>query len=470
MIGGSQKESITLTKEEEKIIDILLCTVEKYQTKSTIRIVGGWVRDKLRGLESMDIDITIDNMTGVEYSRLIRQYVSEETTYQISSVGVIKANPKTGKHLETATLHIDHIPIDICSLRKKEGIEIKGNQKEKEVIVDALGRDFTINAIFYRLNRKGNVIEDPTGKGIEDLKKRIIRTPLRAIETLQDDPLRMLRALRFAGNLKGKLEEELARTIKKEELQERLSQEVSRERIGKEIVLMSQTKESTWCLEQIIKTGMFTGIFGFSAEEQTIGIARSLEELMKENSPSTPKIYGILATILLNRRGLREQRIQETPEIQKVIMEKLKLGTTEKTAVQQIFAGYDKLVEYEGNIKTRLQAGKFVQAGRELWKVALALFTAEKYPIKKEREEFKEKVNQEGKQKMKDIIREIEEKGLERAWEIRPLMNGTEVASVLKKARGPWLKGVLERIIEFQLERPEATKTEVEQFLKEQSI
>ena len=75
------------------------------------------MRDKLRGIESTDIDISVDNMSGVEFSALVRQYVAEHTALTISSVGVIKPNPAIGKHLETATLHINHIAIDICGLR-----------------------------------------------------------------------------------------------------------------------------------------------------------------------------------------------------------------------------------------------------------------------------------------------------------------------------------------------------------------
>ena len=75
------------------------------------------MRDKLQGKESTDIDITVDNMSGVEFSALVRQYVAEHTALTISSVGVIKPNPAIGKHLETATLHINHIAIDICGLR-----------------------------------------------------------------------------------------------------------------------------------------------------------------------------------------------------------------------------------------------------------------------------------------------------------------------------------------------------------------
>ena len=61
---------------------------------------------------------------------------------------------------------------------------------------DAYRRDFTINAMFYDLSTEK--IEDFTGQGLDDLRTGIIRTPLNPLETFRDDPLRVLRALRFA--------------------------------------------------------------------------------------------------------------------------------------------------------------------------------------------------------------------------------------------------------------------------------
>jgi tRNA nucleotidyltransferase/poly(A) polymerase len=62
---------------------------------------------------------------------------------------------------------------------------------------DAFRRDLTINAMFYNL--RTCAVEDLTGKGLEHLKSRLIATPLAARVTLLDDPLRLLRAVRFAS-------------------------------------------------------------------------------------------------------------------------------------------------------------------------------------------------------------------------------------------------------------------------------
>ena len=63
-------------------------------------------------------------------------------------------------------------------------------------IEDVYRRDLTFNSLFYNINE--NKIEDFTGKGIEDLENKICRTPLEPLKTFLDDPLRILRTIRFA--------------------------------------------------------------------------------------------------------------------------------------------------------------------------------------------------------------------------------------------------------------------------------
>ncbi|CEG49021.1 trna nucleotidyltransferase [Plasmopara halstedii] len=70
-----------------------------------LRIAGGWVRDKLLGRVSDDVDIVLDRMTGRAFAELVNAF---ETAHRRTArtVGVIKANPEQSKHLETATVQI----------------------------------------------------------------------------------------------------------------------------------------------------------------------------------------------------------------------------------------------------------------------------------------------------------------------------------------------------------------------------
>ena len=89
------------------------------EKQTTLRVAGGWVRDKLLGKESDDIDIALDDMYGEEFAELIRQQIFDDDVKsgkidptQIKedkkgkSYGVIKANNDKSKHLETAVIKV----------------------------------------------------------------------------------------------------------------------------------------------------------------------------------------------------------------------------------------------------------------------------------------------------------------------------------------------------------------------------
>jgi len=127
---------------------------------------------------------------------------------------VIKANSEKSKHLETATLRIQGVPIDFVNLRSEKYTDIS---RVPEIYVgtaeeDAFRRDLTINALFYNINE--DKIEDFTGRGITDLQNCIIRTPLEPLETFLDDPLRVIRAIRFANRFQFRLTPELLKAAK----------------------------------------------------------------------------------------------------------------------------------------------------------------------------------------------------------------------------------------------------------------
>lgn len=109
-------ETILLTTDEEKLFDFLLDVVNQNKTDSTLRVAGGWVRDKLLGRTSDDIDIVLDNMTGSQFAELINQYETQHG-HKKHPVGIIKANPEQSKHLETATIQLGIGWVDFVNLR-----------------------------------------------------------------------------------------------------------------------------------------------------------------------------------------------------------------------------------------------------------------------------------------------------------------------------------------------------------------
>ncbi|CAM9318063.1 unnamed protein product [Ectocarpus sp. 12 AP-2014] len=234
--GGALKMNIVscLKPNEADILAMLLEAVKYSKTGTVVRVAGGWVRDKLLGLENEDIDIALDNCTGVAFAEAVNAYLKSQGRDE-GKVAVIEANPEQSKHLETARMKIMGVWVDLVNLRTEV---YRSDSRIPEASLgtaeeDALRRDFTLNALFYNVN-EGNV-EDKTGRGVDDLRDGIIRTPLSPMITFRDDPLRVLRAVRFAARFGFALHEDLRAAARDSEIQAALGTKVSRERVGTEL-------------------------------------------------------------------------------------------------------------------------------------------------------------------------------------------------------------------------------------------
>ncbi|CEL91861.1 unnamed protein product [Vitrella brassicaformis CCMP3155] len=236
---------LRLTKLEESLFELLLNVVKDKGLQTTLRVAGGWVRDKLVAVyhpqllsetdtASPDIDLAIEGMSGVDFVQHVNDWlvVKGEAPH---NVGVIARNPDKSKHLETATVKLMGVSVDFVNLRTDTYTEdsriptIEPGKPEE----DARRRDFTINALFYNLNEKK--VEDLTGRGIEDLQDRVLQTPLDPFQTLLEDPLRVLRAIRFASRFGLRISSKLEEACRDEQVHQALRNKVSRERIGAEL-------------------------------------------------------------------------------------------------------------------------------------------------------------------------------------------------------------------------------------------
>ena len=253
---ASTKASIELTESESKLRKFLLdgCSYIAAQgqlKQPQLRITGGWVRDKLLGTTSHDIDIGIDNMTGYDFGILLREYSRQPETQALHTVDVlgtlakIEKNPEKSKQLETTTTRIMGFDIDLVNLRKEVYSEDSRNPTMEfgTPEEDALRRDATINALFYNLQT--SKVEDFTGRGFADMDKGIIKTPLPSLETFTDDPLRVLRCIRFASRLDFTIAAEDKTAMAEASIKTALVLKISRERVGVEITKMLQRMSAT---------------------------------------------------------------------------------------------------------------------------------------------------------------------------------------------------------------------------------
>ena len=151
-------------------------------------VIGGYVRDCFLGRPNTDIDIVVEG-SGITLAEAVAAKVH-------TRVSVFK-------NFGTAMLHYKGIEVEFVGARK----ESYHRDSRKPIVEDGtleedqLRRDFTINAMAFSLCKEDfGALVDPFG-GIRDLASGIIRTPLQPEQTYSDDPLRMLRAIRFAAQL-----------------------------------------------------------------------------------------------------------------------------------------------------------------------------------------------------------------------------------------------------------------------------
>lgn len=188
-----------------------------------LHIVGGWVRDYLRGEECKDIDLA----TSLSANR-VRQ--------ALSGLGSVYA---LGEQFGTIGLQMEDYTLEITTFRRDEyshGSRHPRISKVREIEEDLSRRDFTINAIALSAAPEQGVLIDPFD-GKRDIEQRLIRTPGPPAPRMTEDPLRMLRAVRFAAQLGYDIVPELKEAIEaKPGLLDTISQERRRDELEKIII------------------------------------------------------------------------------------------------------------------------------------------------------------------------------------------------------------------------------------------
>ncbi len=209
-------------------------------------VVGGYVRDTLLGRPCTDIDVVVLG-DGVDFAVAIADQWKRSNLVVFERFG-------------TAMLQLDGRKIEFVGARKES--YSKDSRKpavETGSLVDDLSRrDFTVNAVASSLNRKTlGEVEDPFD-GRSDLKRRLLRTPLDPAKTFDDDPLRILRAIRFASQLSFTVDPPVISAGKN--MRERL-RIVSQERITEEFLKIVASPKPSVGLQLAYDMGVLGVIF-----------------------------------------------------------------------------------------------------------------------------------------------------------------------------------------------------------------
>ena len=210
-------------------------------------LIGGFVRDKIIGRKTKDADIVCIG-DGIELAKAVAKRFKPEPKFSYF------------KNFGTAHIKVDDFDLEFVGARKES---YRYHSRKPDVTSGTLKddqdrRDFTINALAISLNEKdyGKLI-DPFD-GVNDIKKGIIRTPLEPLQTFSDDPLRMMRAIRFASQLGFTIEQKTFQAIKDDA--DRISI-VSQERITDELIKIIDSPVPSIGFDLLYQSGLLHIIF-----------------------------------------------------------------------------------------------------------------------------------------------------------------------------------------------------------------
>ncbi len=245
---------IPLTNSEKIILEKIAAAANKLQIDAYV--VGGFVRDKILGRNTKDIDVVCigDGIALAHESALLFDNTPHVNFFKNFGTAQIKIND------DDSTSEDAYIEIEFVGARKESyQFESRNPVVQAGTLEDDQNRrDFTINAMAISLNQNnfGDLV-DPF-QGIADLENKIIKTPLQPEATFSDDPLRMMRAIRFAAQLNFEIE---ANTLSAISSMAKRIKIVSGERIAEELNKILLTQKPSVGFDLLYKTGVLQIIF-----------------------------------------------------------------------------------------------------------------------------------------------------------------------------------------------------------------
>jgi len=255
--GNSKSSSGDLRVHlQNPIFKTLSLIADKSRTEAYV--IGGFVRDLFLDRPSKDIDVVVVG-SGIEYAEAVGRKLS-------TKVAVFK-------NFGTANIKYQDLDVEFVGARK----ESYRSDSRKPIVEDGtleddqLRRDFTINALAINLNAEhfGELL-DPFD-GIKDLENKLIRTPLDPEITFSDDPLRMMRAIRFASQLNFDIDPAALNAIKTQKQRINI---VSKERITDEMNKIILSKKPSIGFKHLFDTGLLHIIFPQMAQLHGVEIIK----------------------------------------------------------------------------------------------------------------------------------------------------------------------------------------------------
>jgi poly(A) polymerase len=264
---------------EDRIFEIVASVADRDNVEAYV--IGGFVRDHIMGRVNPDRDIDIVVLgDGPAMARAVAREISRDIKVTVF------------KTFGTAMFRYGNSDIEFVGARKESysADSRKPSVKPGTLVDDQNRRDFTINALAISLNRDnpGEVL-DPFG-GIDDIRNGIIRTPLDPDTTFSDDPLRMMRAVRFAAQLGFRIDDGTLESIKRNAERIKI---VSAERITTELNKIMATSRPSAGFLLLEQTGLLALIL--PEIDRLRGVEDKEGKGHKDNFHHTVKVLDNLA-------------------------------------------------------------------------------------------------------------------------------------------------------------------------------
>lgn len=491
---------LQLSEKEERLFSLLLEASRRAGTDTVMRVAGGWVRDKLLNLASDDIDIALDNLTGREFAELVNLHL-EDQGIETHSIGVMSANAKQSKHLETVAVKILDFSIDFVNLRSET---YTASSRIPAVVFgtaqsDAFRRDLTINSLFYNINTRQ--VEDYTGKGLIHLQTGVIDTPLPPTQTFLDDPLRVLRSIRFASRFNYRLAPHVYSAAKDAEVQRGLMCKISRERVTKELEGMIDSPHPMCAFRLLEELDLLPLVFqappssGASCRER-LTASHSEGELLRQSECTQllEKLFTVLqygefgtalskperrllwlSTALLPLRGTsKNKRGREVPLVAEIC--RLSLRGITSSDISRILSLHENLPSWSALAArpvARLELGRVVRHSGPEWRLGVMLAMVEQlpplpsHPTGRQQHEWMHE-SQGLRSKYNKVIEAVHMLDLQDCWSLRPLLDGQQVmqaAGLVKQ--GPMVGTLSNMLIELQIADPDLDVEKAKDFIKQ---
>lgn len=549
----SDLHQVELTEQEDKICKLLVRYTEHFNAEQQkkaddatipvepmeVRITGGWVRDKLLGRPCHDLDVAINCNSGGAFAEGLNNYIADHTDelgLEPKSIHKIERNPEKSKNLETATTKLYDLEVDFVTLRKDDKLAREEftpldqtrkpeHANDTDAVLakareDAYLRDATLNAIFYNLNKQ--VVEDFTGRGIQDLQDGRLRTPLQPIQTFTEDPLRVIRFLRFASTFGFAIGQEELEAMRDPVVRQGLQGKISKERVGMEVVKALTSTRPHVFVDYLDQANLFDTVCHLQPNEvvdstnpvpppnlrQSLNVVHFLLTQPRaaflidklKSSPNSPKthqfqFYFWLAVLLNPWEGFALKDLPESAT-HRIVQRVIKLSANDGRTVSKMhFTRIQDLSEppftamatqaettldASSSPVSRKEMGLFIRKCGAQWDLVLLyglfkdlldiVLAAEaagaggQDPIAAatagNSPEFDAVFS-----KYESIVAQVQTQNLANAWQLKPLLNGREMSTLYDAKGGQWMSGLIKHIIEYQLENPEATKDQASEYL-----